>query len=87
MVDNLNALIQGGAVGIAILIAILSFQDRKSFLRFIEEQEKRFKNTIDNHLKEHSQSNKELAAAVKELLDFLKWQNKNNGKNEKKDTS
>ena len=64
-----------GVAGIAVIIIWLIVQ---RFLKFVEKQEDNFRNTIDNHLKEHSQSSQNLATAIKELLDYLKW---HNGKN------
>jgi len=60
---------------IAALVYVIS-----KFLKFMEIQERNFKDTIDNHLEAQRKANNELTAAIKELLDFLKWQNRNNRK-------
>ncbi|MEM5853845.1 MAG: hypothetical protein QW228_05750 [Candidatus Aenigmatarchaeota archaeon] len=69
---DLSQFINLGVAGIAVMVIWLIVQ---RFLQFVEEQEKNFKNTIDNHLKEFSQSNQRLAEAIKELLDWLKYHN------------
>lgn len=45
------------------------------FLKFMERQENNFRETINNHLKDNSQSNQNLASVIKELLDYLKSRN------------
>jgi hypothetical protein len=66
--------------GVAIFsIAALAYVISK-FLKFMEIQERNFKDTIDNHLEAQRKANNELTAAIRELLDFLKWQNRNNRK-------
>jgi len=45
------------------------------FLKFMEKQEESFKQTIDNHLKENIEANRNLTFAVKELLAYLKAYN------------
>jgi len=45
------------------------------FLKFMERQEENFRNTINNHLAESTDANRNLANVIKELLDYLKHQN------------
>ena len=75
--------IQLGVAGVAVIVIayivdkFLKSQSRRddSFMNFIQTQEKNFKETIDNHLKEETKSNYYFANTVKELMAYLKGQN------------
>uniref|UniRef100_A0A7V3JAL9 Uncharacterized protein n=1 Tax=candidate division CPR3 bacterium TaxID=2268181 RepID=A0A7V3JAL9_UNCC3 len=71
---NLTDFIQLGIGGVLAVIVWLIVQ---KFLQFVEFQEKNFKETVDNHLKENSKANQNLASVIKELLDYLKFHNGN----------
>lgn len=75
--------------GVAIFaIAVLYFSIVK-FLKFMEVQEKNFKDTLDLHLRRQNESNlkqvehsKILNSTIKELLTFLRYKNGNSKKKE-----
>ncbi len=71
--------IQLGVAGIAIivlgLVIKLFLKSQDKFVSFMERQETNFKETIDNHLEEHSASNRQLSETIRQLLDWLKYHN------------
>jgi len=85
MMDDIQILVQAGAVGLCLFMMILHWKTHQSFICFIKKQEERFKNTIDNHIKDEIkmkerliQSNGKFTNSVDRMLDFLKWVFKNN---------
>ena len=78
----------GGPVGIALIVLYFVVRNflrnqkdsQSEFMNFIGKQEESFKDTIDNHLKEQTKANNELASAIKQLFDYLKFQNHNRNK-------
>lgn len=69
---DLSQFVNLGVAGLAVVIIWLIVQ---RFLQFVAEQEKNFKNTIDNHLCEQAKASRQLADTIKELLDWLKFHN------------
>ncbi len=85
MMDDIQILVQAGAVGLCFFAMILLFKIHQSFICFVKKQEEMFKNTIDNHIKDEIkmkekliQSNEKLSNSVDKMLEFLKWIFKNN---------
>ena len=69
------SLIDFANLGVGIFaIAVLAYLVDK-FLKFMERQGENFRDTINNHLKENSSANRDLALTIKELLDYLKHTN------------
>lgn len=69
---DLSQFVNLGVAGLAVVVIWLIVQ---RFLQFVADQEKNFKNTIDNHLKDFSCSNQRLSEAIKELLEWLRFHN------------
>jgi len=85
MMDDIQILVQAGAVGLCFFMMILHWKTHQSFICFIKKQEEIYKNTIDNYIKDEIKmkeklinSNEKFTLAVKQMLEFLKFVFKNN---------